>query len=103
MGCYVNPKGETKEKWLEENGELIQDYWFPGDKVQFKPYEAYCVDNKLPVIMVDNGLFRAAAVAYSESEFKVFTAADDPRPRKVYVVPIEKLKEVSDIEDWLRG
>ena len=96
MGCYVNPQNETKEKWLEENGELIKG-WFPGDKVHFKPYEEYCINNKLPVIMVDNGLFRAAAVAYTESEFKVFTDPSDPRPRLFYVVDIDKLLEVSDL------
>lgn len=99
MGCYINPDNETKEKWLEENGELIKS-WFPTDKVHFKPYEEYCVNNKLPVIIVDNGPFRAAGVCYNESKFKAFTDPSDPRPRMLYLVSIEDLKTVSDLTTY---
>lgn len=98
MGCYVNPKNEIKEKWLKENGEIVQDWFTPTDRVHFKPYKEYCTDNKLPVIMVDNGPFRAAAVAYNESEFLTFLDTKfDPRTRIFYIVDVDKLLEVSDL------
>lgn len=97
MGCYVNPNDVSKEAWLETNATKIYK------KNTFPSWETIFATNERPVVLVDNGPFRAADVAYDEREYQVFTAPDDPRPRKVYTVPIEKLKEVSDIKNWLRG
>jgi hypothetical protein len=31
MGYYIDPKGETKEQWLERNGERVEPAWPPPD------------------------------------------------------------------------
>ena len=93
MGCYVNPKDENKEAWLNVHGTVLSIN---------SPFESYCKDNCLPVILVDNGLFTAAGVAYNEEEFKEFTSPMDFRPKRGYKVKIEDLKKVSDIEDYLK-
>lgn len=96
MGCYVNPDHEDKEVWLEKNATTIYAM------NTFPKWETIFATNERPVVLVDNGLFKAAGVAYDEREYQNFTREDDPRPRKVYRVPIKKLKKVSDIETWLK-
>ena len=95
MGCYVNPKNEDKEIWLENNATTIYKMNV------FPKWETIFCTNERPVVLVDNGLFKAAGVAYDEREYQNFTREDDFRPRKIYRVSLEKLKKVSDIEDWL--
>lgn len=96
MGCYVNPKNESKETWLEKNGT-------PMPITYDTTFAHYCEGDCLPVILVDNGFFTAAGVAYDEREFTDFTSPMDPRPKKGYKVKIEDLKTVSDIENYLNG
>ncbi|MDP3697058.1 MAG: hypothetical protein Q8R55_03425 [Candidatus Taylorbacteria bacterium] len=89
MGFYVNPRNESKESFLQREGICA-----PSDrKISWESVPA----GFLPVSLVNNGSFTAAAIAYSEDELDEFTSSDDPRPRKLYLVKIEKLLEVSDL------
>lgn len=86
MGRYVNPRGMTKEQWLEENGEAL-DY-IPTSYVKGN-------DGELAVCLVDNGGFTAAAVAVDQRELEAFQHPTDLRPKLWYYVPRDKLAEVS--------
>ncbi|MDO8490253.1 MAG: hypothetical protein Q7S47_02440 [bacterium] len=89
MGYYVNPRTESKESFLEREGIAApSDRKIPWDSVS---------DGFLPVVLVDNGPFKAAAIAYSEEELEEFTRLDDRRPRRIFLVKVEKLLEVSDL------
>jgi len=84
MGAYINPIDETKEQWLEKNGTEVPflDKWdIP--------------ENHFPVVLVDNGPFTAAGIAYCESELKAFINPEDWRPKRYFIVPIHRLHEVS--------
>lgn len=95
MGCYIDPINETKEEFLEREGEeVVSDVI----SMLFKEFKK---GGKLPVVWVDNGRFTAAGIAYCESEFERFVRYDN-RPKKFYLVDIEKLKDVSDVEAYLR-
>ncbi len=88
MGFYVNPRGETKESFLNREG--IKG---PYDlRLSWKSVPA----GYLPVVLVDNGPFTAAGIAYCESELEAFTDMNDPRPRQIFFVKIEKLLPVTD-------
>ena len=88
MGYYINPPNETKEVFLQREGKIIKNIaWEDIPK------------GYLPVVIVDNGSFTAAGIAYSKREFIHFISSDDRRPKKIYLVEIEKLKLVSDIGD----
>ena len=89
MGCYVNPNTD-KGQWLKANGQATGNT--PGPRTS----------THLPVCLVDNGMFTAAAVAYSDRELREFTRPDDFRPRTWFTVPIEKLREACDIDAYLR-
>jgi hypothetical protein len=56
MGCYINPPTCTKEAYLEQHGTLVS-------------VDTYCYfkfdGEALPVCLVDNGYFTAAAIAYN--------------------------------------
>lgn len=90
MGCYVNPQNMTKEEWLIIHGtpSTTSLKW------------AQVPAGMLPVILVNNGLFTAAAVAYKPSELTVFLEPDDPRPKKVYLCQIDELLKASDLDRY---
>lgn len=88
MGCYVNPPNESKEAFLQREGTRVS------------VSAAAITEASLPVCLVDNGMFKAAGVAYSEGELQAF-ADPDGRPKQWFQVPREKLLEVSDLADYL--
>lgn len=89
MGAYINPETGTKEDWLK--GHAIQ--WSP-DKLWDDTPEGH-----LPVFLVDNGPFTAAAIAYSEQEFDYF-AADKTRQAVRFVAKITDLMDVSNLNSY---
>jgi hypothetical protein len=94
MGFYVNPPNGSKEKFLEEKG-IIQENLKWGDVPQ----------GFLPVVLVDNGPFTAAGIAYDEREFGAFNLPHDFRPKITYLVLIEDLLGASgeDFRDYIKG
>lgn len=90
MGCYVNPSDMTKEAWLTLHGTPSTP------SLQWTDIPA----GMLPVILVDNGMFRAAAVAYKPSELKEFLDPVDSRPKQVYLCLIDDLLKVSDLKNY---
>lgn len=94
MGAYVNPPGMSKEKWLAENSIPVEGE-LNWAKLASQGY--------LPVVLVNNGPFTAAAIAYSEQEFKVFTDPNDRRPKKVFICLVEDLHTVSaELKNYLK-
>lgn len=88
MGCYVNPpSGEDKLAWLFNNGK-------PTNVPKL-------TQESVPVCLVDNGMFMAAGVGFSQAEVAVF-ADPDGRDKMWFQVPREKLYEVSDLKNWER-
>lgn len=90
MGCYINPENQSKESFLTHNGTLIDPSSYNWKDEQH-----------LPVCLVDNGPFTAAAVCYDKNEMSHFTQPKDFRPKIWFKVSVEKLKEVSPIEAYL--
>lgn len=79
MGFYVNVSGMRKEDWLVRYGR------------QVPLAEATVTDNELPVILVDNGSFSAAGIAYCEQELEIFLR-EDGRAKKAFMCKREDLK-----------
>ncbi len=86
MGAYVNSPHDSKEEWLRKN-------W--RSRAGSEPSFEHRPSGTLPVCVVDNGLFTAAAICFSETEFKAFMDPDDPRPKSWCYVDVELLKTVS--------
>lgn len=76
MGWFVQPRSETKEAWLARNGAPAT-----RDEVMTLDLTA----GKLPVALVDNGAFHAAAILYDDRERDVLNDWDD-RPITLYLV-----------------
>ena len=94
MGYYVNPSDMTKEEWIIKNAKKVSK----EDAFQEVSNEENAV-----LILIDNGLFTACGVAYSEDEFRAFTYITDTRPKSFFTVDRKLLKEVvEDFEyiDW---
>lgn len=83
----------SKEKWLELHGKSVQHN--PLFAVT-REYDDVRNKNLIPVCLVDNGPFTAAAVIFSKQEAMAF-AASDGRPKKWFLVPITALKDNSGI------
>ncbi len=94
MGCYVDPKDETKEEFLMREGREVESDYISEN------YRFIKEKGELPVVLVDNGNFTAAGIAYCEREFERFVRYDN-RPKRFFIVSIEKLKEVSYVEGYL--
>jgi len=94
MGIYVNPIEGTKEDWLSIFAESLKE--LPSWKDIQKGF--------LPVCLIDNRIFTAAAVAYDEDEYTVLrnVAADDDRPRTWFMAKENDLVEVSDLANFIK-
>lgn len=95
MGCYINPPHCSKEQWLNDNA------------VQITQQEAMSLDlngDLLPVCHVVNARmdFTAAAVAFSEAERQEFANPTDFRPKTWFAAEVEKFKQVSPLEHYLK-
>lgn len=94
VGEYLNPP-EDKLQWLLKNAQIVGE-----DQQQFVDPTT----DKVAVCLVDNGAFTAAAVAYSEGEFREFNRETDIRPKLWFVVDLDKMAEIEPrIVTWLRG
>lgn len=90
MGCYINPRTQSKESFLAHNGIMIDPTIYNWSDEDYRP-----------VCLVDNGPFTAAAVCFDKEEMTHFTQPKDYRPKLWFKVSVEKLKEVSPIEAYL--
>ena len=86
MGYYINPTDMSKEQWLAGNGFKIS-----GRDIKMNGFENIR-SNELPVCLVDNGPFTAAAIAYNQQEFDEFMKPDG-RGKTWYLVPRVLLKQ----------
>lgn len=89
MGCYINTLGIDKAEWLAIAGRPIAS-----------AEEAKITELELPVCLVDNGMFKAAGVAYSYSELDQFSRSGDSRPKTWFMVPRVELYDVSDLKNY---
>ena len=89
MGCYINPRGTPKEIWLQQNAEQAS-----GPKP--------ITETHVPVCLVDNGPFTAAAVAFDARELNAFTQPNDFRPKRWFYVERAKVRTVSDLANYER-
>jgi hypothetical protein len=107
MGCYVNPpRGQSKEEWLTLHGKTVGSIHVPdgvgdvsGHKIPagIPAWEKFS-PGSLPVVLVDNGPFTAAAVAYCKKEY--IEHESDARLRIIYEASISDLLEVSDLQNF---
>lgn len=86
MGCYINPRDMSKEEWLELFGVRTAA-------------PAPLSETHVPVCLVNNGPFTAAAVGFNDDEVKAFLYPDG-RPKIWYTVPRTVVRQVSDLANW---
>lgn len=101
MGFYINPPNETKEAFLWRFGEKASE-----EQVRALEAEDYIQGKTLPVCLVLNSAFSAAAIVYGPSEFKVFTSPEDHRAKSFYFLPKKELSRengADEVPDSLLG
>lgn len=88
MGYYLNPgDSRTKEEFLEQEGKEIFPFLFASkDEIWEHTPQDYAI-----IVLVDNGAFAAAAIAFSREEFDAFTDIIDSRPKRLFMIKIPKL------------
>jgi hypothetical protein len=91
MGIYINPSGQSKNAWLQENAVEI-----PGVPRDFSAVPGGAV----MLCLANSGLFDALAVLYSDGELREFTRPDDMRPRSYFYA--EEAKLPADVQEELR-
>lgn len=85
MGVYVNPNSMEKEQWLLRRGVQVTRVDCTGDA-----YDRMRLDNRLPVVLIDNRIFTAAGVCFSKEEAEVL-CKDDGRRKIFFSVGVEDL------------
>ena len=98
MGFYINPPGTTKEAFLSEHGKMVSHQ----DIAKLSSVN-YIDGATLPVCLVQNGQFTAAAIVYGPSEFRAFNDPEDGRHKKWYMVPKSKLTEEQGAKEIPKG
>lgn len=93
MGYYIEATGgKQKAAWLVKNakGVIVQ--------------KANPTMDSIPVVVIDNGPFEAAGIAYNQDELEAFTSPRDYRPKTIVMVPREEvIKHCPAVEhrlDW---
>ena len=85
---------ELREEFLSREGqEVISDYIS-------KNYIFIKNKQKLPVILYEDNNSTIAAIAFTQSEFEKIVRYNN-KPKKFYIVPIEKLAVVSSVKAYL--
>jgi len=84
MGYYINPKDGNKLKFLSNNAQLC------SKNIEWKDIP----ESETVVALVDNGLFFAAGICYSEQELREWKADDSGRPMTFYILPKDKVVEI---------
>ncbi len=89
MGYYIQGPNLGKAQYLldtySEFEEVTQD-----EAELFQ-----CEGDVGIVVVVNNGMFDAAAFAFSDREFEEFTDMSDPRPRRFLTAPRDLVEELS--------
>lgn len=108
MGLYINPLNMEKEDFLQEHGTLVNPQDYENEREGASAVWAARQLYELPVVLVDNGGFTAACVAYKEKELVEFLESpDDPRPMVVFMVNIDDIAQTCDgggaaLVNWMR-
>jgi hypothetical protein len=95
MGYFINPPDMTKEEFIAKHTiEVVRNF-------RGKAHEIFSSRNKNEaiVVLVDNGPFTAAGIAFDENELAAFI--DNPRdyrPMCVFVLPKAVLKPYYDFD-----
>lgn len=85
MGYYIETDyHKNKAEWLKNNAGGIFIAGMPATQ-----QEGY-----VPVCVVDNGPFEAAAIAYTKHEAGVFNRDYDPRPKQWLIIPIAEAERL---------
>jgi len=100
MGCYINPACGSKESFLAQYHILANNDSIKSGKIP--TYLEIISRNNLPVVLINNGPFTAAGVAFNEREYRAFTYAEDTRSRVLFEVPARDLLNVSDISGFVK-
>lgn len=83
MGFYINPMETSKKKWLD----LYADPIPLSEAVNFDFTQN---PDHLPLVLVDNGMFRALGIMYNEDQRDHMTIQDG-RPMSYYVTHKDNL------------
>lgn len=86
MGYYIETdSNKGKAQWLRENAKATNDY----------------ESGRIPIVVLDNGAFEAAGIAFNRREFEVFIRPSGRRFEVVYVPREEVIKLCPFVEDRL--
>lgn len=98
MGYYIETdSSRNKANWIESNLNAVQC-------LNASTAKATASKDNIPVCVVDNGFFEAAAIIYSRREFDSVNRSDDYRPKTWLLVPVAELVGKNYIDpsvlDW---
>lgn len=84
MGYYIETSGpKNKAQWLVNNAKGV-----------IVPAATPSADS-IPVVVMNNGPFEAAGIAYNQDELAAFTSPHDYRPKTIVMVPRDEVLKLN--------
>lgn len=99
MGCYVDPKNETKQEFLNRVGKEVSLEYVINNQSRLLNENNYpvCCITHAPDIL-------AIPILYNKNELRrLLSTYDTKNNNKYYIISIENLREVSNIDDFLKS
>ncbi|KKM03785.1 hypothetical protein LCGC14_1770910 [marine sediment metagenome] len=94
MTQYLNPTTMTKEEFLAKHGTRIDENALSGFATEDRSVN--CV-----VVLVDNGMFRAAGIMDGERDLQDFMDPSDMRPRSFYLVKTAAINAEGGVDGYV--
>lgn len=85
MGFYINPPS-GQINWLKSVNPII----IPRYEM-FTSYDDLIAEKRVPLCLIDNGVFNALAILYADHELSAFADIDDLRPKVFMTISREAL------------
>lgn len=91
MGYYIETdSNKNKASWIISN---MRGKKVTKQEAEVKGFQNIDGELHIPVVVLDNGPFEAAGIAYSKREFDAFTRPSDFRPKTYLLVPLSDIQK----------
>lgn len=97
MGCYIEPKNESKQEFLNREGKEV------SLKYIIQNYDTLVMNNLYPVCRIEHTVdIIAVPILYNKKEVsRLLKTYGIINKNKYYIISLENLRKVSSIDNFL--
>lgn len=97
MGCYIEPKNESKQEFLNREGKEVSLEYI------IQNYDTLLKNNLYPVCRIEHAVdIIAVPILYNKEEIlRLLKTYGITNKNKYYIISLENLRKVSSIDNFL--